>query len=173
MTVRKALVSDAEVYGRVVVTAWRAAYKGIVPDEYLAAMDPANRAKRLVQTLNETEVLPESPSYVAEINGEIIGILHFDKYSEDTSGDTGEVGAIYLLPEFWGKGYGRQMMDFAIEDFRRRGYKAAVVWVFEENAQARTFYEKAGFRLTGQTKIQNRSKDLVVVEMKLELEGVS
>ena len=64
---------------------------------------------------------------------------------EDTDDQTGEVSAIYLLPEFLSKGYGKKLMDFGIGRLKALGYTRAVLWVLRDNPRARTFYEKYGF----------------------------
>ena len=51
-----------------------------------------------------------------------------------------EVGAIFVLPEFHGKGIGQKLMDKA------RSLRGELeVEVFKENALGRSFYEKYGF----------------------------
>ncbi len=56
---------------------------------------------------------------------------------------------IYLLPEFWGKGLAKPMMDFC-EDFARRE-GSAWLWlqVWQQNPRAIRFYQKCGFEHFG------------------------
>ncbi|MGZ2368179.1 N-acetyltransferase [Ancylomarina sp. YFZ004] len=53
-----------------------------------------------------------------------------------------EVGAIFVRPDYHGKGIGRQLMDF-VSDF----HDEMEVEVFERNSVGRTFYDKYGFEL--------------------------
>ena len=54
---------------------------------------------------------------------------------------------LYLLPEYQGRGLGRQMMDHV--EARARGYGCAVIFlqVYKGNAQAGSVYAKAGYTL--------------------------
>ena len=48
----------------------------------------------------ELAAMSNSPYYVAEIGGKIIGTLVFGKSREDDNDSIGKIGAIYLLPEY-------------------------------------------------------------------------
>ena len=68
------------------------------------------------------------------------------------AGLAGEVYAIYLRPEAWGRGAGRAIFNHSVEDFRQRGFTRVTLWVVIANERARRFYEAAGFRADGLTK---------------------
>lgn len=51
MWVRVAREADAEALARVHVDSWRAAYQGLMPQEYLDGLDPAERAAQWRQAL--------------------------------------------------------------------------------------------------------------------------
>ncbi|MBO0708678.1 MAG: GNAT family N-acetyltransferase, partial [Candidatus Dormibacteraeota bacterium] len=69
-------------------------------------------------------------------------------------GQTGELGAIYLLKEHWGTGVGRSLMRAAMTSLRQSGYREATLWVLEGNARARRFYESGGWRPDGARKAE-------------------
>ena len=58
----------------------------------------------------------------------------------------GEIISIYLLPEYMGKGYGKELLDRAVSELVGKGYREIFLWVLEENHRARRFYEKFGFK---------------------------
>ncbi|WP_330405892.1 GNAT family N-acetyltransferase [Faecalicatena contorta] len=58
----------------------------------------------------------------------------------------GEIISIYLLPEYLGKGYGKQLLQAAIDDLIQMGYKDIFLYVLEANAKTRRFYERFGFK---------------------------
>ena len=70
---------------------------------------------------------------------------------------------MYLLEAFWGKGYGREMMDFSLLELKRMGYGEALLWVLEANSRARRFFEKCGFVFDGSIKEINIDKPLIVM----------
>ena len=54
-----------------------------------------------------------------------------------------ETVSLYLLPDYYGNGYGRQLLQAAVDGLAEKGY-TSLSWVWEENkSQA---LEKFGFR---------------------------
>jgi GNAT superfamily N-acetyltransferase len=62
---------------------------------------------------------------------------------------TGEVYALYLIPERWSTGCGRALMGAALDGLRAAAYQRVVLWVLAANARARRFYAQAGFAPDG------------------------
>ncbi|MDR1132204.1 MAG: GNAT family N-acetyltransferase, partial [Oscillospiraceae bacterium] len=61
----------------------------------------------------------------------------------------GELVSLYLLPEYFGRGYGTKLLNAALAGLSDLGYKDIFLWVLEENLRAVHFYEKYGFRKSG------------------------
>lgn len=64
-------------------------------------------------------------------------------------------GTIYLWqmfvqPDFQGSGLAGALIDRLFDEARRRGYERVVLWTPQGAAQARRFYEREGFELTGE-----------------------
>ena len=68
---------------------------------------------------------------------------------DDADESVGEIHAIYLLADYWDKGYGRQLMDFAVNRLKELSCCKVTLWVMEENNRARRFYERYGWVLDG------------------------
>ncbi len=64
-----------------------------------------------------------------------------------------ELYALYVAPAWWSTGTGRALMDRVLAEVRAEGYPRIVLWVLEENARARRFYERAGFRPSGASQV--------------------
>jgi len=60
-----------------------------------------------------------------------------------------ELYALYVAPAYWSTGAGRALMGRVLEEAQAEGYPRIVLWVLEQNARARRFYERAGFRQRG------------------------
>lgn len=65
-------------------------------------------------------------------------------------------GTIYLWqmfvrPEWQGTGLAQALMDLAFEEARRRGMNRMILWAAAGAAQARKFYEREGWTLSGET----------------------
>jgi len=134
-------------------------------DDFLSHFTPQNRAavfKEAIKNSNER-------FYIAKLNNESIGILILDYYPEGEDEYVGEIKALYLLPDYWGKRYGIEMMNFAISDFTSLKKTKVILWVLEKNLRARHFYEKYGFKFDGQTKIINIGNNEIEMKYYLNL----
>lgn len=67
---------------------------------------------------------------------------------------------LYVLPEKQGKGYGKQLIEFALSQCEG----VPTLWILENNTRAYHLYSKYGFVLTGEK--HELSKELSEVEMK-------
>jgi GNAT superfamily N-acetyltransferase len=76
--------------------------------------------------------------------------------ADDGREPIGEVAAIYLASDSWGKGFGRELMNAALAHLSGAGYVQATLWVLDTNCRARSFYEKAGFTVDGAVKLDDR-----------------
>jgi GNAT superfamily N-acetyltransferase len=60
--------------------------------------------------------------------------------------------ALYVGPACWSMGVGARLHDHALTCIRDLGGKRCHLWVLEQNARARRFYEHRGWRLNGDTR---------------------
>jgi GNAT superfamily N-acetyltransferase len=150
--VRDATANDVVVLADVQVRTWQEAYRGIVPQQHLDQMDPARRHQGWRQILQNAG---SEVTLVAEHESRgVVGFIHVSP-SRDTDTDSrlvGEVQAIYLLPECWGRGVGQLLMDAGLRRLAESGYREYVLWVLATNDRARRFYETGGWRPDGATK---------------------
>jgi RimJ/RimL family protein N-acetyltransferase len=156
MRVRRAEVADAAAIARVHVRSWQIAYRGLIPQDYLDRLDPAERRERWERGLAEQQ-WPRSGTLVAECTDGrdgIVGFVHIGPSRDDDAGPTvGEVSAIYALATVWGTGVGRELMAAALAGLGEAGYAQATLWVLDANARARRCYEAAGWRPDGTVKV--------------------
>ena len=151
LTVRGARPDDAPDIVRINIRAWREAYAGIVPEDVLAAMDEAERIERYRERLSQWSPFE---NVVAVDAGRTVGYTAFGPYRVGRheamlSRRVGEVLAIYVDPSRWGTGAGRTLMDATLARLAARGFTSVRLWVLTDNAQARRFYERAGFTADG------------------------
>ena len=133
--------------GYVHAISWHAAYLGMIGEDYLNDhFTPQVRSEIFKRVIP----LAEQEFYIGYKDGQRAGIIVVGKARDKDEGeDTGEVSAIYLLPEFLSKGYGKKLMDFGLQRLKDLGFGKAVIWVLKDNERARTFYEKYGFMPDG------------------------
>jgi GNAT superfamily N-acetyltransferase len=151
--IRPAKVADAEAIAVVHVRTWQVAYRGQVPQDHLDRLDPAERSAAWTDGLRAAE--PPTATFVLEDGDAVIGFVHVSPSRDDDvdPADVGEVNAIYLLPAHWGRGGGRLLLAAGLRALRAAGFTAATLWVMDSNARARRFYEAAGWRPDGATKM--------------------
>jgi ribosomal protein S18 acetylase RimI-like enzyme len=167
LTVRKALPKDAIIYTDCHISCWQSAYKGIVPDDFLSNM--VAEKKKLVERYSNILANPGNCLYYCVLDADkMVGFLCINKNRNGDTPDVGEVWAIYLIENYCGKGYGKQLLDFEINELKCSGCKEIFLWVFEDNNRARRFYEKHGFRFDGITREMTYSKPLVQCEYVFE-----
>lgn len=138
--IRRAEARDAPAMADVHTRTWQAAYEHIFGRERLASIDSAQRV-----AIAERSVAAGGTA-VAELDGRIVGYVVIGS-SSDVEGE-GELFMIYVLPEAWGTGAGRALMDEGKAMLRERG-PAATLYVLEDNPRARRFYEREGWTLDG------------------------
>lgn len=116
---------------------WKYAYKDIVPQSYLDSIPHGQWASKVDQEGVSTLVLIENDTLIGTSSCSKSRFAEFDSF--------GEIISIYLLPQYIGKGYGRPLLEAAIDELVKLGYSDIFLWVLEENKRARKFYEKVGF----------------------------
>ena len=89
---------------------------------------------------------------VAEVEGGMMGFANLGAARDEPEAETGELFAIYVLPEASGGGVGRALMAETLARLRAEGFAEAILWVLEDNPRTRRFYELAGWRLDGGVK---------------------
>jgi ribosomal protein S18 acetylase RimI-like enzyme len=149
MTLREATQADARAIAEIHVAAWRAAYRGVMPDAYLASLSVDERVQRW-----KSNIARPGPSKVAlvEIGGEIAGFCSFGPTRDPAPPDTAEIYSINIRPGAWGRGVGRALCEHALREAAAREHTVMTLWVLKENDRARRFYERLGYAPDGAEK---------------------
>jgi len=167
LRIRLAKVYDAEGIAKVHVYTWQSAYLGLIPDSFLQRLNVEQRTANWTKNL-ETP-LPETHTFVAEINGEIVGFIGVGANMESEISKQGEVFAIYVSPDIQGRGLGAALMRAGLQNLRAQGFPSAVLWVLEGNLRTQAWYESHGWKSTGRTKIDERG-DFALEEIEYRIE---
>jgi ribosomal protein S18 acetylase RimI-like enzyme len=149
MHVRTAWSSDAAAMGALVVRAWQAAYRGLMPDDYLDDLTVDDRADLWTRVLTG-ELDPPRAVFVAEDDGgRVVGFVAVGGEMDVADATRGEVYALNVDPGRWGHGVGRALLAAGCGHLRVAGFATAVLWVHRDNARACRFYRAAGWRADG------------------------
>lgn len=143
-SVRPAVARDARAIAEIHVATWHAAYKDLLPADYLASMTVDKRQAYWREAIEyaEPQVL------VATQGSEVVGFVGFDRSRDPKTRSTvGEIWAIYVSPEHWRKGVGLQLWDGARDGLKDEGCTQVTMWVLLGNERALEFCEHAaGFK---------------------------
>ena len=144
--IRKVTYGDEKALAYVQTESWKAAFKGLIPDEVLVRSTDLNKATAMYQRLLD---MGKGNGYILEIDGKPHCIAWWDAARDEDMQGAAELICIHSLKENWGRGYGHLMMERILEDVQQAGYSQIMLWVFEKNTRAIGFYKAHGFVATG------------------------
>jgi L-Ala-D/L-Glu epimerase len=151
--IRAALPADIAAMAEVFVAAWRAGYRGVVPDEIIDGLDPADVAG----WFDPAWLGPDLRSVVAQSpSGAVSGFARFGADPDRPGPSFGYLAALYVDPAASGQGTGRALLDHVVDALSREGRSDISLWVFAGNVRARSLYERAGFRPEGHVLVDPR-----------------
>ncbi|MBT2771096.1 GNAT family N-acetyltransferase [Halomonas sp. ISL-60] len=146
MNVVHANPKDARAVAEIHVEAWRAAYRSIVPADYLASLSIERREAVWSGCIaaGDPELL------VAKKDGAVKGWLSFGPCRDiGEHKSEAEIWALYVSPTAWSTGVGRVLWLRAKELMLVQGFKSCSLWVFPQNERAIKFYRSIGFAHDG------------------------
>lgn len=138
----KPMETEAEIQGKAHVhwRCWHETYKGKVSERYLDRFTEEESLKLAQRFLDK---------HLIALDGDrVVGFLCYGDRGE-AAPNVGEIFALYVLPEYHGKGVGQLLMAAGLEALS--GYPTFCLWTLKDkNGRALRFYEKCGFRPDGQ-----------------------
>jgi RimJ/RimL family protein N-acetyltransferase len=152
VAVRSAAIGDAAEMGRLHVLSWRAAYRGLIAQDYLDNLDIDQRAEHWRRTVARAR--EHAPLLVAVAGGEVVGFTGFGPVL-DRDSELPTVGQLYgidVRPDRWGQGVGRALLAAVHTGLVDLDYRSAVLWVLPGNQRACQVYEHYGWRYDGGTR---------------------
>ncbi|WP_244170141.1 GNAT family N-acetyltransferase [Amycolatopsis tolypomycina] len=107
---------------------WQATYAGLISADFLAGLSAESRAASWARRIGDGV-----PVLVTEADGAVVGFASYGP---------GQLYALYLLPEHWGRGLGRELHDRVVEELPG---DRAILWVLATNDRAKAFYLRQGW----------------------------
>lgn len=153
--IRPARLDDVASIATVHVSSWQQAYRGLLPADYLESLSVEQRRAQRERWMGE-EWRASATLVIVGSNNQIAGFADTGPAKgNDAPHGAGEIYAIYVLEDWWGKGAGRLLFEAATAALVRRGFATLVLWVLETNVRARRFYESARWHADGANKIED------------------
>lgn len=147
--IRAAEPDDARAIAAVHVASWRATYRGLLPDEFLAGLALAPWEAQWARAL---AVPPDERGVwvTTDDTGAVLGFASGGPARGEDAAYPGELYALYLLPAAQGRGLGRRLFDAVAADLARRGFPALLLWVLDGNPACRFYAHLGGSPLRSQ-----------------------
>jgi len=140
--VRAGVTGDADAIGQAHATAWVAAYDHIFEWEFLLA-GATGRRRGWSQTI-ERLLQPPNVLLVGEADGRVVAFAH----ARPAEHGRAEVRGFYCHPYGWGSGIAALLMAKTTGVLADE-FNEVFLWTLRDAARARRFYEKIGYRPTG------------------------
>ena len=148
IAIRAATPADAPAIGRIHVESSRETYRGLLSDNLLNSVSAVVRAAMWRGALeHERPIL----LFVAQRpSGDLVGFAGGGSSRTASLPHGAEVYAIYVMRTAQRRGCGRRLMAALANALHARGFGSLCLWVLEENAGARGFYERLGGIVVGE-----------------------
>lgn len=158
----KPMQTEEEIRGKAYVhwKAWQEAYADLLPQDFLQKTYTLERCQDWAFRYPQNIL-------VALVDEQVVGFACYGASSQEDLQEAGELYALYVLADYYGRGIGYQLMQAALG--KMQSHKRISLWVLEGNARAISFYEQVGFRFDGVTKTVKLGADRTEHRMVLEL----
>jgi GNAT superfamily N-acetyltransferase len=155
--IREATQEDIPSIAHIHIEGWKAAYGGLVNQDYLDSLSADQRTADWTNWLGsgETTVLVE------EQDGKAVGFIAFGRTKTPPPGSSiirplysAEIYALYLLPDVWRQGVGKALLKEASRRLKEQKHTSLCLWVLDGNARAKSFYEAIGGQRAGKKMVE-------------------
>lgn len=145
MLIRDARGGDEPAVADVHVRAWKTAYAGLIPQDYLDSLTPADR----IPGYRFGAEGPAVPRTILALDGSLLGFATFGASRDADAASAGELYALYVDPDRWRTGAGRALLAATRAGLLAAGHAEAILWVLRGNDRAARFYEADGWHRDG------------------------
>ena len=152
----KTMETPEEIEGKSLVhwQTWREAYDNLLPAEYQETMT-LDRCRFFSQKYPENTL-------IAMDGKKVVGFISYGNFRDEAI-QAGEIIALYVLKDYYGKGVSKQLMHAAFVALDQ--FSEIYLWVLKDNKRAIAFYQKMGFTFDGQEQILKLGKPVKELRM--------
>ncbi len=172
-TLRYARATDAIAVGDYHLRCWQTAYRDLIPNSIIDAMDlEANRERWAGYFASD----PKESGFqhvVALIDDLPVGHISVAPCRDGDGQDPqlGELVVAYVDPDHQGKGIGSDLLATAHRMLRLRGFTTAVLWTVVGNDPAIGFYKRNGWHIDGTTRaVPGEGEDPPIYELRMSID---
>lgn len=161
VTIRRARPTDAEAIARVRLEGWRAAYRGLVPQASLDAMNESTSVTMWQRVL--AAPTDRATVYVAERDGAVVGFAAGNALVEPKHGFDAELTGVTLARDAQRQGLGRRLVAAVAADRAAHGASGLIGWVLGGHRVARDFCAALGGEVVAEQTFEWDGTQLVEV----------
>ena len=147
--IRKVEIGDEEALAYIQTESWKAAFQNILSKNDLEFYTNFEKSK---EKYDQIVAEFKTRGFLQMVKGKPHGMAFWGAARDEEYSHCAELICIHSLQENWAKGYGSSLMNKVMEEVKNAGYQEIILWVFEKNNRARSFYEKFGFSVKGNKK---------------------
>jgi ribosomal protein S18 acetylase RimI-like enzyme len=147
ITLIRPFVHHAGDLATIRVSAWRAAYRGILSQPYLDGLDVVQETERASQSLSQSN----ETIFLALQDAVPAGYIVY------TLAPTPDITALYVSPACQNKGIGKALVHHLLGCYPHEFH----LWVIRQNHKAIRFYEAIGAKPTNQRRETRIGQDVV------------
>lgn len=128
---------------------WQVAYRGMVPDEALDALDWRTRRDEFATLLAH----PLRVGWMAAVDQEnrMRGHVRAGRAPAGHEPGVGELYLLYVDPDHWGTGLAQRLLGVGEGLMTEAGCDRGQLWTFEANRRSQAFYRANGWALDGRS----------------------
>jgi N-acetylglutamate synthase-like GNAT family acetyltransferase len=153
MLIKPIKESDIPAVAKVHYESWKIAYKGILSDKLLEQLN----AERFEKVWSDILKQKNRMNLLIEENKNTIGFIGFEITPKNKEHLDGEIIGLYVDPLTWRRGAGATLMEQAFIQMKKKGFDRAMLWTMTRNHISRNFFQKMGFKLTGEKRVSERA----------------
>ena len=152
----KTMEIPEEIEGKSLVhwQTWREAYDDLLPADFQETMT-------LEKCRFFSQKYPEN-TLIAMDGKKVVGFISYGNFRDEAI-QAGEIIALYVLKDYYGKGVSEQLMHAAFVALDQ--FSEIYLWVLKDNKRAIAFYQKMGFTFDGQEQILKLGKPVKELRM--------
>ena len=141
LLISRASYDDLPEVAWIHITSWKQTYVDQVPQAYLDNLDVTRRLRLWQEQFPNRDV---SGLFIAKTNNTAAGFVCFGRARDEDRQDWGEIYAIYVLKERWGRGIGYALHKNACAELKENGFVRAYLWALDMNHRAIAAYRRWG-----------------------------
>ena len=112
------------------INGWKAAYRGIIDNEYLDTMSKEEKIKKREKDYKNTGFI------VAELNEKIVGFCRYidnNKSTPEVADSDCELLALYVKADLKHNGIGTKLFQYVKDDLNNKNRNKMILWCLKDN----------------------------------------